>query len=113
MKKETILLVDDDEAVLRMLARHLKENYRVLVATNGIDAVYAYERNIETVVAMVTDLEMPRLDGAGLAGWVRHISPTLPIIVMSGNISEERISTLLPHRGIAFLGKPFLPSQLE
>ena len=113
MKKETILLVDDDEAVLSILARHLMEYYQVLVATNGIDAVYSYEHNMETIVAIVTDLEMPRLDGAGLAEWVHHVNPRMPIIIMSGSLIDGRISELLQRPGICFLAKPFLPAQLE
>lgn len=38
MKKETILLIDDDERVLSMLAKSLEESYQVLVATNGMAA---------------------------------------------------------------------------
>jgi DNA-binding NtrC family response regulator len=113
MKKETILLVDDDEVVLSTLATHLNEYYQVLVATNGIDAAYAYEHNVETIVAIVTDLEMPRLDGAGLAEWVHHVNPRMPIIIMSGSIADGRISGLLQRPGISFLAKPFLPAQLE
>jgi CheY-like chemotaxis protein len=113
MKKETILLVDDDEPVLSMLARSLEESYHVLVATNGIAGVYAYEQHAEVIVAIVTDLEMPRLDGAAFAEWVRHINPKMPIIIMSGSVADGRISELLQRPGIAFLAKPFLPVQIE
>jgi DNA-binding NtrC family response regulator len=111
--KDTILLADDDEAVLGMLASHLAESYRVVTASNGIEAVYAYEDNIESIVAVVTDLEMPRLDGAGLTEWVRHINPRMPMILMSGSINDGRILALRQLRWIGFLGKPFLPSKVE
>ncbi|HUS10732.1 MAG TPA: response regulator [Pyrinomonadaceae bacterium] len=113
MKKETILLVDDDESVLSMLAKSLEESYHVVVATNGTAAVYAYDQHGEAIVALVTDVEMPRLDGTALAEWVRHINPTLPIILMSGSVTGERISQLLQRPGIAFLAKPFMPRKIE
>lgn len=91
MIRETILLVDDDESVLSMLARSLEESYQVLVATNGMAAVYVYEQHGEAIVALVTDVEMPRLDGTALAEWIRHINSTLPIILMSGSVDGERI----------------------
>lgn len=113
MKKETILLVDDDESVLSMLARSLEDSYQVLVATNGMAAVYVYEQHGEAIVALVTDVEMPRLNGTALAEWVRHINPTLPIILMSGSVAGRRISQLLQRPGIAFLAKPFMPTKIE
>ena len=113
MKKETILLIDDDEPVLSMLAKSLEESYQVLVATNGMAAVYVYEQHREAIVALVTDVEIPRLDGTALAEWVRHINPTLPVILMSGSVPGEKISQLLQRTGIAFLAKPFMHKRIE
>src|ERR1700694_567730 len=84
--KKTILVVEDDAIILDMLAMQLEVNYDVLVARDGLDAAAVYESNLERVVAIVTDWDMPRLDGGSLAEWVHHISPQLPIIIMSGNI---------------------------
>ncbi len=85
----------------------------MLVASNGTAAVKVYEQHRQAIVALVTDVKLPRLDGTALAEWVRHINPTLPIILMSGSVSAERISQLLQRPGIAFLEKPFLPIDLQ
>ena len=113
MKKETILLVEDDEASLNMLVTHFEKNYHVLVATNGIEAVYAYDHNIEAIVAVVTDLDLPHLDGAELAEWIRHVNPVIPIIIMSAGLANGKISRLRRQPGIGVVWKPFLPEQLE
>jgi DNA-binding NtrC family response regulator len=111
--KRTILIVDDDDAILNMLAWSLKAAYDVLTAKDGIDAAYSYEKNGAQISALVTDVDMPRLDGAALAEWVHHINPQLPIIIISGSVQDGTLkepSQLVP---ISFLGKPFEPYQLE
>lgn len=111
--KKTILVVEDDAIILDMLAMQLEGNYDVLVARDGLDAASVYESNVERVVAIVTDWDMPRLDGGSLAEWVHHISPRLPIIIMSGNIRSEEDQDFTSSPMTNFLVKPFEPSQLE
>ena len=111
--KKTILIVDDDPTILSMLAASLEQEYEVLVASDGVNAAYLYERNIEKVAAIVTDLEMPRLTGQSLAEWVHHICPQLPVIIMSGNFRKIALSDLPRRPMTSFLGKPFDPSELE
>src|SRR6266567_4830007 len=106
-KKKTILLVDDDATVITALAPQLEESYEVLVARDGLAAAHAYERNVDRIVAMVTDLHMPRLDGRVLAEWVRHIQPRLPVIIISGGIRDREFGEFLRCSSISFLGKPF------
>jgi two-component system response regulator AtoC len=111
--KKTILLVDDDPKILDTLALTLQATYEVLTAVDGVVAAHVYERHLESIEALVTDLEMPRLSGSSLAEWVHHIRPHLPVIIISGRL-EKAVAANLP-RGpmISFLGKPFEPNQLE
>jgi CheY-like chemotaxis protein len=110
--KGTILIVDDDPAIRAMLAMNLKDSYDVLVAHDGLNAVQIYEHNAGRIVAIVTDLEMPRLSGALLAEWVHHISPQLPVILMSGNVRKVDLEELLRGPAVTFLPKPFKSAQL-
>jgi DNA-binding NtrC family response regulator len=110
--RKTILIVDDDPIVLAKLATRLQQTYEVLAAADGVRAAYVYERHQTKVAAIVTDLEMPRLDGQSLVDWVHHISPWLPVIIMSGAIRLDQ-TTDFSRRRISFLGKPFEPAQLE
>ena len=48
----------------------------MLIAADGVAAAYLYERNVEKVEAVVTDLEMPRLNGQSPAEWVHYIKPS-------------------------------------
>lgn len=111
--KRTILLVDDDPLVLAMLAQYFASHYEVLLAGDGVEAVYLYENNLDRVAAVVTDLEMPRLNGQSLEEWVHHIRPHLPVIIMSGTFEKYALRSLTRRPMTSFLGKPFEVSQLE
>src|ERR1700737_3292569 len=112
LDKKTILVVDDDPTILNMLAMSLEYSYEVLRAEDGVAAAYIYERNIDTVAAIVTDLDMPRLNGQSLAEWVHHLRPSLPVIIISGTIRKRRRDVFPQPPVTRFLGKPFEPSRL-
>src|SRR5262245_48385822 len=112
-ERQTILVVDDDPFIRHMLADSLEKHYEVLLAGDGVDAAYVYESHAKRVRAIVTDLEMPRLGGQSLAEWVHHISPQLPVIIMSGAFEKHTVKELSRRPMISFLGKPFETSQLE
>jgi CheY-like chemotaxis protein len=111
--KKTILVADDEAAIREVLAIELEASYDVLVARDGLDAICLYERNVERVAAIVTDLDMPRLNGGLVTEWIHHISPQLPIIVISGQIRNVDLEDILQNPFVCFLAKPFEPSELE
>ena len=113
LDRKTILIVDDDPTILNMLAMTLEASYDVLRAEDGVAAAYVYEHNIDTVAAIVTDLEMPRLNGQSLAEWVHHLRPRLPVIIISGTIRTRPGEDFSQAPMTRFLGKPFEPARLE
>jgi CheY-like chemotaxis protein len=111
--KPTILIADDEPVIRRGLTRELRASYDVLVATDGIDAISIYEHNVERVVAIITDFNMPRLNGGLVAEWVHHINPQLPVIIMSGSILITDLEDILQRPTVTFLSKPFELSELQ
>jgi CheY-like chemotaxis protein len=110
---ETILLVEDENAVRRMLREALrKRGYRVLEAENGADAISKWGSEVERIDLLVTDIVMPVMNGLKLAEELRRRRPTIRIVFMSGH-AEEVISR---QSGIEsaqeLLTKPFLPDVL-
>lgn len=78
----TILVAEDDEPIRLALGELLQlEGYDVVLACDGVDALDKLSR--EAPALLVTDLEMPRLDGAGLCRRVREHDAELPIVVLS------------------------------
>src|SRR5262245_19129493 len=78
-----IVLVADNEVIIRELCRETleSEHLRVLTAANGHEALTLAETWVPDV--LVTDVEMPRLDGFGLIRAFRRRYPGMPVIVMS------------------------------
>jgi PAS domain S-box-containing protein len=110
---ETVLLVEDEGAVRRMLREALsKAGYRVWEAGNGAEAVMQWGPSIDEIDLVVTDIVMPVMNGLRLAAELRTKRPNLKVVFMSGH-SEDLINS---QRGVnpapELLQKPFLPDVL-
>lgn len=102
---ETILIVDDEAAVRDTVETALLEHgFRVLVATDGMEAITTLETMGTPAHVVVTDLNMPRLDGHSFIALLRKFYPTSRIVVISGSDSAQRAAAA---PGDAYLPKPF------
>jgi len=110
---QTILVVDDSPTVIKFLAFSLKsQGYQVVSACDGMDALEKMSSLPKEPDMIITDLNMPNLDGYGLIETVRQSRRQMPIIILS---SEQE--TADRDRGIAvganaYLVKPFKPAVL-
>jgi PAS domain S-box-containing protein len=106
---ETILLVEDDDQVRRMvkMTLHLL-GYEVLEASNGLEAIQMWERHGAQVSLLFTDMVMPgRFTGLHLAQWLRLSKPSLKVLISSGYSSDlVQREGALPE-GMKFLAKPY------
>jgi len=111
---KTILLVEDEAPVRRLLRDSLACKYEVLESCDGVEAVTVFEKNLSRILVVITDLEMPRLNGDVLTEWIHGIRPELPVILISARErDDDLISALLASKRVEFLGKPFDLWQLE
>lgn len=78
-----ILLVDDNEHVLRALVRNFSRKFQVRTATNVTEALALL--NVEPFDAVISDMEMPDGFGIELHAWVTTHRPATPIFLHSGN----------------------------
>jgi len=102
-----ILVVDDDERVLRSLSRILRgASYEVAPVADPLDAIPFVERDADLDVAMV-DLMMPGLDGLELCERIRRRRPSLGVIVMTAFGSIENAVKAMRAGAFDFLTKPF------
>ena len=109
--KETILVVDDGEAVRSLVCLMLVQNgYRVLEARDGHHAMHVCEAHPEPIQLVLTDLVMPNMKGAELVERLRLARPELRILLMSGYTDEPLAQRL--SRDSAFLQKPFTSVEL-
>ena len=84
--KKTILLADDDSAVLKLVTMYLeRDGYAVLTASDGAEAFGVFRRNQESIALLISDVTMPRMNGLQLAAAARALRPQLPVILISGD----------------------------
>lgn len=105
---ETVLVVDD-EASIRETTRALLErnNYRVLLAEDGQEAIECFVANQDSVRLVITDVMMPRMGGLALVRALRTIQPALPVLVATGFGVERRTAELAALGVAGVLQKPF------
>jgi CheY-like chemotaxis protein len=108
---ETVLLVEDEEALRDLLRETLEGNgYTVLVARDGAEALQIVDAYAGTIHVIVTDLIMPGMTGRRAAEAIASTRPGMKVLYISG-YSNEAVRGVLS-RGSAFLGKPFTPEGL-
>jgi CheY-like chemotaxis protein len=105
---ETILLVEDEEAVRELLRKVLtRQGYTVLEARHGRDALMALERHRGAVHLVVTDIVMPEMGGRELADRLRADRPELKILFISGYTNDEIVRRGVSESDMDFIQKPF------
>jgi CheY-like chemotaxis protein len=109
---ETVLLVDDEEGVRKLVCAVLQSSgYSVIEASSGQSALAAFEKNAHKIDLVLTDVVMPQMDGFELVQRLVEKSPDVKILFMSGyRDSPIGNSTTNPNR--PFLHKPFTPDVL-
>jgi DNA-binding response OmpR family regulator len=104
----TVLVVDDEAAIRRVVRRALERNgAEVLEAEGGETALALLQRRADPIDLVITDLTMPDIGGLAVAQVLSVFRPELPVLAMSGNPG-----TPSPDRRLSLLLKPFTLAEL-
>lgn len=110
---ETILVVEDQEIVLKLVTRILKKyGYSIISASNGGEALalcHEYQGDIDL---MLTDVVMPGLSGKTIFDRIHQVRPTLKVLYMSGYTEDVIAHHGVLEEGVSFLHKPFRADEL-
>lgn len=110
---ETILLVEDEDAVRSLTCRILeKQGYRVLPAQHGRDAMEIATREEGHIDLVLTDIVMPGLNGRGLVEKLSGIRPKIKSLYMSGYTDDDIVRRGFVEPSKSFLQKPFTSEAL-
>ncbi|HEY3286356.1 MAG TPA: PAS domain-containing protein [Gemmatimonadaceae bacterium] len=105
---ETILVVEDEPALLRLAQRVLQnEGYEVLAASGPVEALRIASEHPGAVHLLLADLVMPVMNGRDLAAALLELLPTLRPVFMSGHAADVFASRGAFQHGAKFLQKPF------
>jgi PAS domain S-box-containing protein len=105
---ETILLVEDDESLQKLVQIVLEQNgYKILKAINGEDALRVAEAYEGPIDMIITDVVMPRIGGRELIKRLQPLYPDVKVIYMSGHTDRTIAHHGLLETGLNFIQKPF------
>ena len=110
---KNILVVDDCRTTRKIVSLYLNNaGYKTIAAANGVEAI---EKLVSSEVdIIISDLNMPQMDGAGLVEWVRS-NPSyrdIPFIILTTENDNLRKSELIQKGASAFLSKPITKENL-
>jgi two-component system, cell cycle sensor histidine kinase and response regulator CckA len=111
---ETVLVIEDQEEVRRMVLAILRQNgYRLLDAADGTEALSISQRFDGPIQLMVTDVVMPGMNGRELAERMRRLRPGIRVLYISGYTADVLAPEGVLAPDVAYLAKPFSPAELS
>jgi PAS domain S-box-containing protein len=110
---ETILVVEDNEAVRSLVCRTLRlHGYQVIEAVGGTDALRLSEQSQDAIYLMLTDVVMPQMSGPELAARLMATRPSMKVLYMSGFTDDVIVHPGNLDSEVSFIQKPFTPGAL-
>ena len=105
---KTILVVDDEPSILALLDHTLTaEGYTVLTATDGSDALHVGTQHDGTIHLLITDIEMPNMEGYVLAKHLCASRGELNVLFMSAHSKDELVGQGILASNALYVKKPF------
>ncbi|MEH2379832.1 MAG: response regulator [Nostoc sp.] len=112
-KGELILVVDDEVAIQEITRTSLEtHNYKTLIASDGIEAIALYAKNMDKISVVLMDIMLPSLDGLTAIRTLQKINPQVRIIASSGLMSDNKLSAVAAIGVNTFLSKPYTVNEL-
>ncbi len=111
---ETVLLVDDEEIILKVCREVLEAmGYRVLTASDGKKAIEVYKKNRDETGVVLLDMIMPGMGGGEVYDRMKEINPEIKVLLSSGYSIDGQATEILERGCNGFIQKPFNVSELS
>ncbi len=112
-RPQTVLLVEDDVALRRCIARVLEHHGRhVMCAGDGVEAIDVFREHRSEIDVVILDLSMPRSDGPAALTRLRSLDPGVPVIISSGYLATHIEALMVVGSIQGFLAKPYTTKQM-
>ena len=114
--ENTILVVDDSNITRSLIEKVYKDQYKVLMAANGREAIDIVDTMPDgVIVAILLDLNMPDLDGFAVLDYFKekNLFAKIPVSIITGDSSRETIDKVMSYNVVDVLIKPFSAYDIE
>lgn len=114
--ENTILVVDDSNITRSLIEKVYKDQYKVLMASNGREAIDIVDTMPDgVIVAILLDLNMPDLDGFAVLDYFKEkgLFNRIPVSIITGDSSRETIDRVMTYNVVDVLIKPFSTFDIE
>ena len=113
-QEKHILIVDDDQTLLKFFKIHLNKYYsKVIVVKNAKEAVLAIKDKERPIDLVISDIRMPRTSGFQLLKKIKNLDATIPVMLVSGALLTEEQENEINEKADSFLKKPFTIDELH
>lgn len=110
---ETILLVEDDQAVRELETSVLEGfGYKVLIAGDGLEAVETFRSQADSIDLVLLDMVMPKMNGSEACREIRALRPGMRVLFISGYTADHIAERGLKEEGVELVMKPVSPPEL-
>ena len=114
MNNKHILIVDDEDQILRSIAVALQlDDYQVSTAKNGLDALKLLKSPDKQIDMVVTDIQMPVMTGIQMIDELEKSKISIPILVMTGFGTKDMVIEFLQKGVKDYIDKPFAPEAIK
>jgi CheY-like chemotaxis protein len=111
--KKNIIIADDSNIILNFLDKYLNENYKILKANSGEEALTILSSN--NIYALFLDLNMPGINGFDVLNYLKDNKSLkkIPVVIITGDNTEDTIKQAFAYPIIDVLNKPFNENNIE
>jgi len=110
---ETVLLVEDDDSILKIVKRILEKlGYAVLCSSSPMEAISLAAEHADEINLLITDVVMPEMNGRELSDRLQSLYPNLKTLFMSGYTADIIAKRGVLEGGVSFIEKPFSKKEL-
>ena len=106
--RPTLLIVDDEPQLRMLFSDFLSGSYNIYTAENGSDALSVLQQSSQTIDCVLTDIQMPVMDGISLLKKIQELYPTIGIILISGQGSIQTAVEAMRLGAFDYITKPIL-----
>ncbi len=115
IKGEGTILVIDDEAMMRNIAKTMLEdcNYKIYYAEDGVSGLEKYLQHKDEIDMVLLDMVMPKLSGEEVYDELKKINPDIKVLLTSGFLQDDRVQKVLSKGVNGFIQKPYTIEKLS